>query len=516
MIEDTRPIYTWNNRTFRSKQDLYAAVIRSWKKGVLKDPMNKYAFSTRNTLKVKSSYLDRLLGKKEKIIDNYIDRDKAQALINKSDAQEFLDRAQKGKSGLEPISIEPAKKKAKDTISRSDDVLTNPDNDSARRFYSGVADEDVKKTRINTALGVGATVGAAALAKKLLSKKKSLPKEKILNKINPYAAGAAGLGTVGLGTLYMNKTAENQEYEPDEVPGIDPKEEVYEEKMQEKFSVKRNPLKKKVKKKLKKEPIPKKEDLEFKNDLDDDPEDKMSEKVSAVNFYTSIINQTEKTAGRARKIRKLNKQLSELLENDRALDMEVGHASSKAGGLRNKIKEKDTFFGRIFNSSEIDRLKQDQIKAEIAIMRAQQKRRDQSAINNKARDAINTRLQMFRQGDEVGKSFRKSRDLYDSAAKEIGDTYGSSLRRPRSPRNIPELKKKNKGSLRTYEGLSRKLDSRTGMAIPMHPKRLDKIESRVRSSVGETNKLLTEGKNLRKKLNQQKQLLHNPKKSSTI
>ena len=138
MIEDTRPIYTWNNRTFRSRKDLYAAVMRSWKKGVLRDPMNKYAH--------------------------------------------FL------------------------------------------------------------------------------------------------------------------KLAENQEYEPEETPAIDPNEESDEDKKeQEEYSVKRNPLKRKVKKKkkMKKEPIPKREDLDFKNDLDeDDPqkEQKMAEKIaSRYNYYTNLI-----------------------------------------------------------------------------------------------------------------------------------------------------------------------------------------------------------------------------------
>ena len=464
--------------------------------------ISKKAFALPKRLKAKSSYLDKVLGKKQKIIDDYIDRDKAQAVLDKEDSIRFLRRAKDGKTGLEPESLKRSKKRAGDTISRSNDLLKSKSDGHSREFYSGAADADIKRARTNTALGVGAAGLTLALGKKLLSKKKPAPS---VTKINPYAAGAAGLGTVGLGALAMDKTAENQEYEPDELPDTAPNEDKKEEEV-ENYSVKRNPLKRKLKKKKpkKKEPIPTRQDLEFKNPLDDeDPEDKMSEKVSSINFYTNIVNQTEKTAGRARKIRKLNRELNALLDKDNAFSKKVSDASDKLEHVRSKIKENDTFFGRLFNSSHVNALKNKELDNLANLNKVKGEAQRAADINKIERDSINTRLKMFRKGDEVGKSFRKSRDVFDNAAKEVRETYGSPIRPLKSPKSLSLLNKKKEKSLRTYERLSRAADSRPGMALPMHPKRLDKLDSRVKSSVGETNKLLGEGKKLRKQFNQQ-------------
>ena len=98
----------------------------------------------------------------------------------------------------------------------------------------------------------------------------------------------------GRSATEMSKKAENQEYEPDEMPPIDSREEA-EERKQEEFSVKKNPFKRKPKKRKKKkrEPVPTREDLDVKNDLDeDDPEkeQKMAEKVaSRYNYYSNLI-----------------------------------------------------------------------------------------------------------------------------------------------------------------------------------------------------------------------------------
>ena len=99
----------------------------------------------------------------------------------------------------------------------------------------------------------------------------------------------------GIHATGMSKQAENQEYEPDEMPSIDPKEESEVEKEREEFSVRKNPFKRKAKKikKKKREPIPTRKDIDIRNDLDeDDPrkEQSMAEKVaSRYNYYSNLI-----------------------------------------------------------------------------------------------------------------------------------------------------------------------------------------------------------------------------------